>query len=159
MSKTEIERLKKAIVKVFKDSGLSITIACNLKSVDFLDVTFDLINNTYRPYRKPNNKPQYINKHSNHPPTVLKQIPKSIEKRISENSSNVDVFDESIKIYKDALHKSNFTDNLEYKTTKTKNIDEEIQKGKRKRNIIWFNPPYSKNVKTIILEELFSNYS
>ena len=47
MSKTEIERLKKAIVKMFKDSGLSITIECNLKSVDFLDVTFDLINNTY----------------------------------------------------------------------------------------------------------------
>ena len=60
MSKTEIERMKKAIVKIFKDSSLSITIECNLKSVDFLDVTFDLKNNTYKPYRKPDNKPQYI---------------------------------------------------------------------------------------------------
>ena len=42
MSKSEIERLKKQIVKIFKDYGLSITIQCNLKSVDFLDVTFDL---------------------------------------------------------------------------------------------------------------------
>ena len=36
------------------------------------------------------------------------------------------------------------------KTPKTKNIDEETQKRKRKRNIISFNPPYSKNVKTNI---------
>ena len=65
--KTEIERKKKQVVKVFKDCGLSITIKCNLKSVDFLDVTFDLINDIYKPYYKPNNKPLYINKHSNHP--------------------------------------------------------------------------------------------
>ena len=150
MSKTEIERMKKSIVKIFKDSGLSITIKCNLKSVDFLDVTFDLKNNTYKPYRKPNNKPQYINKHSNHAPNVLKQLPKSIEKRISENSSNIEVFNQSITLYKDALRESNFSDNLQYKTPTTKNIDEENQKRKRKRNIIWFNPPYSKNVKTNI---------
>ena len=55
MSKTEIERLKKAIVKIFEDCGLSITFECNLKSVDFLDVTFDLTKNIYKPYRKPNN--------------------------------------------------------------------------------------------------------
>ena len=50
MSKTEVEQLNKKIVKIFKESGLSITIECNLKSVDFLDVTFDLVNNTYKPY-------------------------------------------------------------------------------------------------------------
>ena len=82
MPKTEIERRKKQIVKVFKDCGLSITIKCNLKSEDFLDVTFDLLNEIYKPYRKPNNKPLYINKHFSHPPNILKQLPKSIEKRI-----------------------------------------------------------------------------
>ena len=55
--KTEIERKKKQIVKVFKECGLSITIKCNSKSVDFLDVTFDLGNEIYKPYSKPNNKP------------------------------------------------------------------------------------------------------
>ena len=98
MPKTEIERKKKQIVKVFKDCGLSITIKCNLKSEDFLDVTFDLLNEIYKPYRKPNNKPLYINKHSNHPPNILKQLPKSIEKRISETLSNTDVFNRSNKI-------------------------------------------------------------
>ena len=95
--KSEIERKKKQIVKVFKDRGLSITIKCNLKLVDFLDVTFDLISKIYKPYRKPNTKPLYINKHSNHPSNILKQLPKSIEKRISETSSNIDVFNRSIK--------------------------------------------------------------
>ena len=36
--KTEIKRKKKQIVKVIKDCSLSITIKCNSKSVDFLDV-------------------------------------------------------------------------------------------------------------------------
>ena len=136
-----------ALLLLIGHSVLTITIECNLKSVDFLDVTFDLKNNTYKPYCKPNNKPQYINKHSNHPRNVLKQLPKYIEKRISENSSNIEVFNQSITLYKDALRESNFSDNLQYKTPTTKNIDEENQKRKSK---IWFNPPYSKNVKTNI---------
>ena len=82
---------------------MSITIQCNLKTADFLDVTFDLDNNAYKPFHKENNKPIYINKHSNHPLSILKQLPKSIEKRISETSSNKDIFDESIKPHKYAL--------------------------------------------------------
>ena len=63
---------------------------------------YDLDNNVYKPFCKENNKAVYINKHSNHPPSILKQLSKSIEKRISETSSNKDIFDESIKPYKDA---------------------------------------------------------
>ena len=85
---------KKAIVQVFKGCGLSITIQCNLKKENFLDVTFYLDNNVYKPFRKENNKPIYINKHSNHQPSILKQLPKSIENRISETSSNLGIFDE-----------------------------------------------------------------
>ena len=125
-----------------------ITIECNLKSVDFLDITFNLVNNTYKPYPKPNNEPQYINKQLNHPPNIIKQLPKSTEKRLSENSSNVDVFNESVQTYNNALRKSDFTEKLIYETPTLKNSYEENKKRKRKRNILWFNPPYSKNVKT-----------
>ena len=45
VSKPEIRSKRKAIVKIFKGRGLSITIQCNLKTVDFLDLTFDLDNN------------------------------------------------------------------------------------------------------------------
>ena len=82
--RTEIERKKKQTDKVFKECGLSITIKCNSKSVDLLDVTFDFVNEIYKTYHKPNNKPLYINKRYNHPSNILKQLLKSIEKRISE---------------------------------------------------------------------------
>ena len=38
------------------------TIKMNLKKADFLDVCFDLVNNTYRPFRKPNSEAVYIQK-------------------------------------------------------------------------------------------------
>ena len=81
--KTGIERKKKQTVKMFKDCGLHITTKCNLKSADFLDIPFEYVNNIYKLYRKPGNKPLYINKYSNHPSNILKQLPKFVEKRIS----------------------------------------------------------------------------
>ena len=108
LSRPEIERKKKAIVKVFKDSGLSIKVETNLKTVDFLDASFDLNQSVYKPYRKPNNNPIYIDNNSNHPPNILKQLPKSIVKRISDTSSNEEIFNRSINVYKEALNESGF---------------------------------------------------
>ena len=45
--------------------------------------------NTYKTYRKPNDEPLHIKKHSNHLPSVLRQLPKSISKRISSNEEQV----------------------------------------------------------------------
>ena len=58
LSVPEIERLKKNVVKTFKDFGLSIIIKANLNTVSYLDVTFDFRKDTYLPYRKSNN-PQF----------------------------------------------------------------------------------------------------
>ena len=121
--KTEIERKKKQIVKVFKEYVLPITIKCKSKSVDFPDVTFDLVNEIHKSYRKPNNKPLYINRHFNHHPNILKQLPKSIEKRKSETSSNIDIFNRSIKIYNDVLHENNFKETLQFTIPAPKNND------------------------------------
>ena len=82
--------------------------------MDLLDVTFDLYNNLYKSYRKPNNKPIYINKQSNNPPNFLKQLPKSIAKRISDTSSSKDIFDKSISIYQNALKGGGFKEELKY---------------------------------------------
>ena len=113
----------------------------------FLDVTFDLYNNLYKLYRKPKNKPIYINKQSNHPPNVLKQLPKSITKRISDTSSSKDVFDKSILIYQNALFESVFKEELKHMPSDTSFQEENDQRTKR-RKIIWFNPLYSQSVKT-----------
>ena len=87
-----IELLRKEITKSMKDFGFSIEITANIKQADFLDVTFDLATGTYRPYKKPNDKILYVHVASNHPPNILKQIPESISKRLSRNSSNKEIF-------------------------------------------------------------------
>ena len=95
-------------------------------------MTFDLDNNAYKTFRKENNKSIYINRHSNHPPSILKQLPKSIEKRISETLSNKDNFDESIKPYKDALKESGFREALNYIAQTTN----KIKKKKVENNMV-----------------------
>ena len=79
------DQFRKKIIQTFKDHNLKITILCNLKKVDFLDLSFDLNNNTYKPFNKPNNPTRYINVLSNHPPSIIQQLPKSIEQRINNN--------------------------------------------------------------------------
>ena len=86
-------------------------------SIDFEDMTFDLDNNVYKPFCKENNNPIYKIKHSNHPRSFLKQLPKSNEKRISETSCNKDIFDESIKPYKEPLKESDFSETLNHYTS------------------------------------------
>ena len=66
----ETNRIKKELHEIFKGINLKITVETSLKATDFLDVTLDLKNNKYYPYRKPNNPPLYINANSNHPPNV-----------------------------------------------------------------------------------------
>ena len=47
---------------MFKDIGFAIKGEVNLKMLDFLNISFNLNNGTYRPYKKPNNLLSYINK-------------------------------------------------------------------------------------------------
>ena len=111
---------------------------------DFLDVTFDLPSGKYWPYRKSNNKPLYVNAKSNHPPVVIKHLPMNITERLSSISCNKDEFNKSKPIYAEAFKKSGFDGNMSF-------IDPATRKNKRKRirkNIIWFNPPFDKDVTT-----------
>ena len=50
----EMERIRKKIFNYFKQEGLKVSIKTNLTQVDYLDVTLDLISNSFRPYTKPN---------------------------------------------------------------------------------------------------------
>ena len=51
---------------LFIKCGLEIVIEYNKKEVDYLDVTFNLKDRTYKPYHKPDNKITFINVQSNH---------------------------------------------------------------------------------------------
>ena len=130
LSGPQIERVRKEIIKIFKECGLSITTKTNLKVVQFLDIELDLINDTYRPYRKPNDNPMYINVSSNHPPSIIKQIPESINRRLSSLSSSREVFLNNIQPYQEALKKSGFREELTYHGPKR---SDESKNEKRKR--------------------------
>ena len=141
----ETERIKKQICNVFKNNNLKITIEANKKVINFLDVTLDMNTEKFKPYAKAANTPLYVHSKSNHPPSIIKNIPESINRRLSEISSDAGVFDEAAKPYQEALGKSGYTFKLQFKPPQTS-----LPKRNRSRNIIWFNPPYNRNVKSNI---------
>ena len=75
---------------------------------DFLYVTFNLLDGTYKPYNKPNHQLLYVNTSSNHSPQIIKQLPISISHRLSNNSSKKQVFDMSKHGYEKALRESGY---------------------------------------------------
>ena len=81
------EKIKKSIQAIFRENELKITIQCNLKIVDYLDVTFNITDFSYCPFSKTNNEINYMHKQSNHPPYIIKQLPLSVERRLSKLSS------------------------------------------------------------------------
>ena len=108
----------------------------------FLDVTFNASTGKYWPFRKPNSILQYIHTQSNHPPNIKKQLPTMIEKRLSSIACDENEFNKAAPAYNQAIEKSSYKHNLVFQATKTENP------RNRKRNITWFNPPFSNNVST-----------
>ncbi|XP_047143824.1 leucine-rich repeat and coiled-coil domain-containing protein PF3D7_0703800 [Hydra vulgaris] len=140
-----MEKIKKHFTHIFKSNNLLISIQCNIKIVNFLDVTLNLIDSSYQPYCKPNNQLMYVHSESNHPPNIIKEIPRTIELRLLNMAVNEIVFNNSIIPYEEALRKSGYNSKLTYQLQINKN-----QKRHRIRKIIWYNPPFSKNVETKI---------
>ena len=141
-------------MKDFEEFDLNITATANLKIVNFLDVTLNLSTGKFQPYKKQNDDTLYINKESNHPPTIIKQILISISRRISKLSSDQPTFNNAAPTYNDALKNSGFTTNIESIPDKEPNPPAS-QTRNRSRKIIWFNPPYSRNVKANVGQKFF----
>ena len=99
----------------------------------------------------------YINKHSNHPPNILKEVPKAINQQITDISCNQDIFNAAKSIYKQALNKSGFNEELKSNDKDGKEQTGNKENKKRRRKIIWFNPPFSLSVKTNIGKFFFKN--
>ena len=93
-------------------------------------------------FRKDNRIPVYIDSRSNHPPVVKKNLPKMIGKRISDLSSNEEIFEREKPIYQEALRNAGFKEDLKYEKSK--------KTRRRRRSVLWFNPPWSDTVKTNI---------
>ena len=132
---------KKKICEVYNKYNLDITVTTNKKVVQFLDVEFDIEKKTYKPFIKPNDVPLYVHRNSDHPESILRNIPLVINKRISTLSSSEEIFKSVVPLYQNALDKAGYSFKMKYDpdnhTTKKKNRD-------RKKDVLWFNPPYIK---------------
>eukprot|EP00117_Sycon_ciliatum_P025045 scpid96028/ scgid20871/ len=93
----------------FASFGLRVPIEANLKVVNYLDVTLNLQNGNYQPYRKPNDNPLYLNIQSNHPPNILRNLPKAVGRRIASISADEAVFDRFLTVYADDSDLSGFS--------------------------------------------------
>ena len=98
----EAEKLKKKFQKLFKEKYLDLIIQCNLKITNYLDTSLNLNDGSYRSYRKPNEETNYTHINSDHPPSIIKEIPRSVEKRLSILSSSKDISQESAIYYENA---------------------------------------------------------
>ena len=79
--------MKKEICKIFAQNALKTTIEANKKVVNFLGVTLDLNTGKFKPYSKPTNVPLYVHDNSNHPPNIIRNIPESINRRLSDEAA------------------------------------------------------------------------
>ena len=93
-----------------------------------------------------NDETLYIHAKSNHPANILKQLPISIETRLSNLSSNPEIYHEASKHYQNILNQSGYDYKLQYKPPNNDHKSKSKSSKNRRRNIIWFNLPFSENV-------------
>ena len=80
------------------------TAEVNKKITNFLDVTLNLNTRTNRPYRKLHKPPLHKQLISNHPPTILKNIPLEVNRRLCRLSSSKQEFMAVVEPYQEDLH-------------------------------------------------------
>ena len=99
-------------------------------------------------HTKPNNTPLYVHHNSNHRPTIIRNIPLAINRRLNGISSTREAFERATPEYQRALNKSRYTQQLQYQTGQIADDQPRTKPPARHRKITWYNPPYSQNVAT-----------
>ena len=135
--------IRKRLYKLFDEFGFRL---------DYLDVTLNLHSGTVSPFRKRNQDLRYVNRGSNHPTQVFKHVPKGIEHRLSNNSSDKEILKRSKQEYEEALKDDGYRINLEYRDREESNTQ---KRRNRPRKILWFNPPYNMEVVNNLGKEFF----
>ena len=89
--------------------GLKIEISSNLEIVNFLAVTLNLNDNSYKPFNKTNTILTYINVSSNHSTPIIKQVPNVINIKINRLSSSKNIYNFIMEPYITAAIKMNLS--------------------------------------------------
>ena len=111
---SESESMRKQVIKTFQGNGLSIASQTNIIRVYTLDINQNLATESYKLCRKPSDQPLYIDKYSNHPRHIIKTLPDTISKTISELSSTKKDFEEAAPIYIEAMKQAKHDCQLKY---------------------------------------------
>ena len=119
--------------------------------MNFLDATLNLGNGRYKPFCKPNSNSVYVNRASNHWNTTIKQIPVGIEKRLNSISATKSDFDQTKGTYQQALNKAGYKYTLKWEESQSSH-----RRRVRKKEICFFNPPFSRSIKTRIGHEFIN---
>ena len=115
------------IIALFKSEGLSTTIDTNLIETEFFDDSFNLEMEIFFSYRKPSNTPLCIHSELNHLPSIIKQLPSMINKRISNLPCNEHEFNKAKPLYESALKSSGFNYSMKFEA--------HVKNARRNRNI------------------------
>ena len=133
----EIEKIKKGICNVFCDNDLKITVEANTTKVNSLDVTLDLTSGKYYPYTKEGKIPLHVHTKSNHPPTILKNIPS----QSIRGSPRYLLTKNALITLKSSIRKLSTKSGYRYNLSFNATLNQSPRPPRnRKRNIIWFNP-------------------
>ena len=141
-----VERISQKMREIFARHGLGLKIEANLQVTDFLDVLLDLKQGTHRAWVKPEQIIHYVNRESNHPAHVLKNIPLEVQRRLTTLSSSQAMFEAAKGPFQDALQRAGYDHHLIYSPTSSP----ARRRRRRRRDILWFNPPFCKSVKSNI---------
>ena len=140
MNAQRTDKLRKIIIKLLsREVGFQLKIETNLKKVDVLDITFNLIVILNEPYKKPNYILLYNYALSDYLPQIIKQLISFINIILYEYSACENVFYTAKPEYENALHKNGYKSNLKC----SKEIHQYNSK-KRARNI--FESTISSNI-------------
>ena len=150
--------LRKKLEELFRREDLSIEAHANLKIVDFLDVQFNLSQNSYKPFMKPGNTPRYVHIHSDHPKQILNNLPLGVQRRLSTISSSKEEFDAAAPPYQAALAAAGHGHRLKYDETAGAGagatgagawaVPPRGNRRRRRRNITYFCLPFSRILET-----------
>ena len=88
LTKLQNKIAEQMICRIFAADGLEITgTEANKKTVEYLDVTLEILTESYRLYIVHEAWQKYIHRDSDHPPSIIRAIPKGVNSRLSRLSS------------------------------------------------------------------------
>lgn len=76
------DKISKSIIKLLKNVSFGIDVETNLKITNFLNVIFNVNNDTYRMYTQPNDSLLYVSKSSDHPPLYHQPSPENNQENV-----------------------------------------------------------------------------